>query len=272
MKRFLKLTLAFIVSTLLICSTSLPSKKVVSYADLSAPTSAYITNYANFIPKNKSKNNKLVESVVRLSFEVKSPFYEGPVSSATGFSVMYDEKENRSYIVTNNHFCEDQEGSLFPSRFTYQAHDTKLSSDPPPTGSLVVEDTVPGKDLCLMSTSGFIKPVKIAKKGYLPKQMEEVITVGAPSGVWPIIIDTYITNLVDRDIMQPDMRDGMDFILLSSVGFGGQSGSPVFNLKGQVIGVVFLNISNGNGVPSYGTVAIHSDELRQFLHKNDIDL
>lgn len=215
-------------------------------------------------------SKKTVESVVKLNFEVKAPYGSyHKMSSATGFSIAYDKDANVSFIVTNNHFCVSMfEMMPLTGRFYYEAFDDQLSANNSYNEKdMFVVGIDETKDLCLLVAVGYVRPVKIAPEKYKPSSMEPVRIIGAPSGIFPIIVDTYVSGTTSRDLLPEHMREGEDLILVSCVIVGGQSGSPIFNRRGQVIGVIFLGLNSGN-VPTYGSPAIPLSDLREFLDDN----
>jgi len=217
------------------------------------------------------KQNNLTKSVVKLSFEIKSPWGIVGHGSATGFSVAYDREKDKSYVITNDHFCQSlNEVFPVPGRFYYQTYDMIMVSNQKNTlKGVSILKTDPSKDLCLMVADGYVKPAKIASKKYKARQMDPVSFIGAPAGIFPIKLDTYLSSLVSRDILPSHMSEGNELYLLSEVAMGGHSGSPVFNKKGEVIGVLFLSLENSNG-RMYGSIAIPLGDLHEFLDKNSI--
>lgn len=234
----------------------------IAYASSISKNKEQVENFYNIDQKTES----VVAPVVKLTYYIGDRGF----SSATGFSIGYDKKRDISFIVTNNHFCEIY--NEFPVRGTfYYSNHKKTASmgNEDKDGVLIVASTDPSKDLCLMVANGFVKPANIAPKDYKVKQMEEVTTVGAPAGVWPIFLECRLSGLFTREFLPDYMQYGDDLYMLSIQLFGGQSGSPVYNKKGQVIGVVFMNLNNKLG-PVYGGLVIPLSDLHNFLDSTDI--
>jgi S1-C subfamily serine protease len=267
MNKYFKAIFAFLASSLLICTASTPENGMLSIIDNS--NSLTYSSNSDF-PDHQMISKKLIQPVVKLSFEVYTISGGMVVGSATGFSVAYDKAEDKSYVVTNDHFCNLTKEVPLPSRFFYEDSSTSLSgyvSDNVKYLQIIESD--PSKDLCIMLADGYIKPSKIAPSNYTIKQMEPVTIVGSPNGIFPIMLKSYISNRIERDILPPNMSEGEPLLLISEMILSGHSGSPVFNKNNKVIGVVFLNFNDNYG-PIYGGAAIPLSDLRNFLDENSI--
>ena len=182
------------------------------------------------------------------------------LSAATGFSVKYDIKNNESLIITNDHFCrtnlsdvsfliEDYSKSSFESKRSYL------------DGEIVL--TEPSLDLCLIKAEGYIRPATLASYSYTPRAFEEIYVIGSPSGNFPIIFDSYISNIISRKeiALGPMSPEGNSFLLISEQVFPGHSGSPVFTRDGEVIGIIF------GALKSYGGLAISVKDIYSILER-----
>ncbi len=214
------------------------------------------------------RQQQILSPVVKLSTILPINVQDGNgdvgtlLGSATGFSIKYDPSLNQSYIITNDHFCSDIIND--PILFLIVENSSKPRIEPPEDfsmGHVVYSD--PGKDLCLVITSGFIQPASLAGKDYIAKPMESITIVGGPSGTFPIIIDSYVSGHLDRsEILLGELAEGSNsFLFISGLIYPGHSGSPVYNKNGQVIGIVFA------ALPSYGCIAIQISDLYEFLNE-----
>jgi S1-C subfamily serine protease len=208
------------------------------------------------------KNQSLIEPVVKLSYIGPN----GPITSATGFSVQYDKIYNISYLITNDHFCSVM--YKYPGFFTYTKSDEILSNNIDPykimhqTANVIKTDS--SVDLCLMSVSGKIIPTSLENRDYSYETMEKTTSVGGPKGLFPIAVDSYITGLIEREFIGGDIRTGgKPFLLISQITYGGQSGSPIYNPKGKVIGVIFMQYRD-----NYGGIVIPLSDIHDFLESN----
>jgi len=186
-------------------------------------------------------------------------------TSASGFSIKYDPSSDRSYIVTNDHFCSSG-GPLSSIIIEVSSRDSLGSNSTDLAGEIVYTD--PSLDLCLIAAEGFVSPAIVADYGYNPMEFERVYVVGAPSGNFPIILETYISGFLDKSyIPLGDMAtEGFDHILISESTIPGHSGSAVYNEKGEVIGVIFASMG------SYGGIAISHRDVFEMLRDANISL
>jgi len=183
------------------------------------------------------------------------------LGSATGVSINYHKELNITFILTNHHFCEEfQSDPMLVMVIETSSHPRiNMPGDDMSIGKIIKSDS--GKDLCLIQTSGYIKPVKIAKKNTPLPEFESVFIIGGPTGIFPTIIDTYVSGRLSRSevMLEGLSADGDDFIFLSGLIFPGHSGSPVFNRNYKLVGLIFASM------PSYGALAISLEDIYTFL-------
>jgi hypothetical protein len=198
---------------------------------------------------------------------------DDPISGGgTGFYVKAP--SGKTYLITNNHVCEAGKRMSLVIRH----HNGKVTEFKPIIGD-------ESKDLCLLETTDQTKGLTVAThmekytKYHLfgnPKLFKWVHEEGE-------IFDTDNVPLIHhviRDISKPECDkpymsiSKMDFIFfeldvcmvnyksnLSNIrAFGGNSGSPLLNEYGEVVGVLFA----GNGETQYGFF-IPLETLQEFL-------
>lgn len=228
-------------------------------------------NYTSLMRPNED-GKRFISPVVKLNLEVDPETSDRRVVNiATGFSVQYDKNNNKSYIVSNNHFCKEVIDTLLPSHLFYEDSRTLMSQEIQySSGDAKIIATDPLKDLCLLTVDGYIRPAELVPDDYEVKQMDSVILVGAPGGVFPIVRQTHISNFHERDAFPDDMALGENLLLISDIVFPGQSGSPVFNTQGKVIGIISMSLSHRNGEKIYGGIAIPYQDLKEFLKKHKV--
>ena len=188
--------------------------------------------------------------------------YDGVLlGSATGVSVNYDKTLDITSILTNHHFCEEflDNQMLIMAIESSKKPRINMPNEDMSIGRVIKTD--PKLDLCLVQTDGYLKPVKIARKKTPLIEFESVFIVGGPTGIFPTIIDTYISGRLAREeVTLPGVNsDGNSFIFLSGLIFPGHSGSPVFNKKYELVGLIFAQLE------SYGALAISLEDIYIFL-------
>jgi S1-C subfamily serine protease len=194
-----------------------------------------------------------------------------PVGTASGFSIKYDKKIDTSYILTNDHFCNNPNPNSVVFLQTTQGVNGDLNS------AAIIEATVihsdPSYDLCLVSVPKYIRPAVLASSAEKVRPFDKLILVGAPAGVVPIILETYTSGyLTRRDGLMGRMTPiGGDFILVTGEIIGGHSGGPIFNKKGKVVGIIYCGRVM-DGVPIYGGLAIPISDVDLFLSKISFNL
>jgi len=148
---------------------------------------------------------------------------------ATGFSIMTTDVV--SFVLTNQHVCD-----MGPNA-TYTL---TLQSGHKVQATFVRAD--PFADVCLLKANAIIPPLTLAKQN--ASQGDRVVAVGGPAGVFPIIVDGIISGYYNMHMRHEPDEDGNFEIhfrsqVMSAPVYGGSSGSPVLNMDGEVIGIVF---------------------------------
>lgn len=179
--------------------------------------------------------------------------------AATGFAV------DSTHIVTAGHFCTA--GFEIVVKNVKTVKDVKFEMyEVGQDEQLYREDGLriiavdEKNDLCMIETNKKhnLIPVKISNKKVF-KIRDKVFTVGAPSFTFPIESEGFVSlPVIDSDSINLKGKT-----LLSLSIFKGNSGSPVFDDNGEVIGVIV------SGDRSYEQIAIATpvEPLRQFIQK-----
>lgn len=264
MEKISKALIAFVVLAISFISSAPKEGGIVKVIQNTTPE--FTTEYTSNFYRETKQIKDLLEPVVKIDFVVEFNGTEIVAATGTGFGIKYDRENDVSYVITNAHICNiaAASGIPLPHRFYFEDRDTMMN----PYVNEFSGDIFPivmdiGKDLCLMITNKYIRPASLADYGDV-HQMDSVKIIGAPNGVYPIIIDSYVSNLISRNIMGPQATEGRPLLFLSGLVFGGQSGSPIYNKQGKVIGVMFMNLSNEQG-PIYGAAAIPIDDVKDFI-------
>lgn len=158
--------------------------------------------------------------------------------AGTGFNV-----DPRGIIVTNHHVIEGARtiSIKFPGGRIYKV--TSRASKP-------------DFDLAVLRVSGEGLPAVPLAKGEMPSPGEKVCVVGNPLGLNNIVVEGRL-----KDYVTLKDRSERVFVIDAPV-YPGNSGSPVFNRRGEVVGVVFGRLHReANGKSEIAGVAISVREL-----------
>lgn len=217
-----------------------------------------------------SKKRDMLKPVVKLSMinldsrisSIPSSSWE-VIGSATGVSIGYDKEKNLSYILTNNHFCEDVFLSPLVAIILEDSSSPRINT---PLGDATIASVLKtsGKlDLCLLGMTGYIKPTTLANDEVVIDQFDKIYIIGGPTGIFPTILETFVSGHLNRDQVSLSglSQNGNDFIFISGIILPGHSGSPVYNKNNEMIGLVFAT------VPSYGALAIPINDIYNFVEE-----
>jgi hypothetical protein len=93
-------------------------------------------------------------------------------------------------------------------------------------------------DVAIFKVAGKELPVLKLSKDYQPRQGESIVVVGSPLGLETTISDGIISSI----------REENGLIQITAPVSPGSSGSPVFNTKGEVIGIATFLIEGGQNL------------------------
>lgn len=199
------------------------------------------------------------QSVVRI-------LSEGNDSSSTGSGFVIQNIPGEVLIVTNNHVVDNS-----PYSISVWVGDDELVD-------AQIVFTTPEKDLCVLRVEEKLSLKALVLSGEEPLQGAAVYAVGYP-GVADIFSDTdahtsdaaTITDGIIsavRSLTLEDYAEPVKLLQTNAAINAGNSGGPLFNTKGEVIGINTYGISNSQGV--FG--AIDVSELKALLAENNIKL
>ena len=172
-------------------------------------------------------------------------------SNALGSGIIIDET---GLILTAAHVVE-----------TANAIGVKLSTDEIVEAEIV--KTVPTADVALLKLKRVPPGLKVATLGNSDdlKVGNQVITIGSPFGVEHSLSVGYVSGKMKKGVVAGGEMVG--YIQTDAAINQGNSGGAMFNLKGEVIGIVSFILSQGGGFDGIG-FAIDINTTRKVLLEN----
>ena len=194
------------------------------------------------------------ESIFKILLLENNELYgEMPVGSGSGF--VFKTVGNKSYIMTNDHICSNSHDKILIQNTESQYSETGMTAE--------IIRTDPEKDLCIIATANSLKPIRIddSKEVFLG---QDLMIIGAPGGFYPhiskvIVSDKEFEKKIISSIFS-EMKLDYDTYLVSGDVFYGQSGSPILNDKGHVVGILFAKLGDNSGM------IIRSKEIIDFIN------
>jgi S1-C subfamily serine protease len=157
-------------------------------------------------------------------------FIKGRFSSGTGFVF------RPGVIATNKHVISMELIDHLQIRFPSAKDSGPFSAE------LIYED--PDRDLAFLSVRSKAAALSVARQ-HAFRRGEEVIVIGNPG----VTDEVVLKNAVSRGVVSTETTiNGHDYYQLGISINGGNSGGPVLNSTGQVIGIVTLKASEKEGI------------------------
>ena len=202
---------------------------------------------------------KAKDSVVRILAKY-------PDGYATGSGFVVKSSDSETLVVTNYHVVEGSPLSI----------SVWLGEEETMSASILVSSDQ--KDMCVLQLANpvSIKPVTLSSDG--AKQGEAVYAVGFPAAADYLSdkeahasTDSTITDGIIgavREITVSAHGTPTSVLQINAAINHGNSGGPLFNAKGEVVGITTYGINDSQGI--FG--AINVDELQAFLASNAISV
>jgi putative serine protease PepD len=192
---------------------------VVREANAEPVASTPQTNSVNAV--YRAARDAVVEITVAGAPE-EAPFGDGPQQRGQGSGFVYDA---RGHIVTNAHVVDNGEtftvtmrdGSRYPARL--------VGADPSTDLAVIKADAPVAK----------LKPLRLGDSAAV-RVGDTVIAIGSPFGLEQTVT-TGIVSALGREMMAPNDFAIDDSIQTDAAINHGNSGGPLLNLRGEVIGV-----------------------------------
>ena len=180
--------------------------------------------------------------------------------SGTGFIVSED-----GYIITNEHVIEDAYQGGYDVQVITYGGDTYTAE------IIGFEDE--GSDIAVLKIDATgLTPVKIGNSGDL-QVGEQIYAVGNPLGELTYTMTGGMVSALDREISTVDQSTGetntVNMFQIDAAVNGGNSGGPVYNSRGEVVGVVSAKYEDtgveglGFAIPINDAVDIANDLITQ---------
>ncbi len=193
----------------------------------------------------------------------------------TGTGACVSNKKNESYFITNNHVCkkalENKSHSVYG--LTGEGDKSYIVTNLSFNLKFEIIDADKSLDLCLLKANSNTRPLTLAKSSKFLERFDELHTVGAPSSNFPILQKTNFSGFLDRTSLtgiEHMMESPNEYLFLSEIIHPGQSGSPVFNDKLEMVGLIFSSMVKSKRSMTYGGIAIPVEDIRRFLKKNKV--
>jgi serine protease Do len=172
---------------------------------------------------------------------------KGKTSSGTGFLVKHD------VLATNAHVIEGE----FISNLEVRFPSAPPGQQGPLPAQLLYED--PRRDLAFLAIQSDLPAVEIAPT-YRFVKGEDITVIGNPGLGDEVVLE----NAISRGVLSSKtVIDGLNFVQLSAAVNPGNSGGPVFDSAGRVIGVVTLKSTKAEAL----TFCIPLEDLRTAIAK-----
>lgn len=171
---------------------------------------------------------------------------QGLISSGSGFYVA------ENWIVTNAHVLEVEFAENLRVDFPSQ-------TQRPPAANLQLRYIDYERDLAILQTDTRRKPLRLAD-GAAFHRGEDVVVIGSPTVSSLFVLD----NAVSRGVVSSEATiDGQRFLQLGASVNPGNSGGPVLNSGGEVVGMVAGRANAEEAL----TFCIPADEIAQAIQR-----
>ena len=176
----------------------------------------------------------------------ETPFGDGPQRRGQGSGFVYD---RQGHVVTNAHVVDDGQAFTVTMRDGSRYDATLVGSDPSTDLAVIKVDAPAAK----------LKPLRLGDSSSL-RVGDTVVAIGSPFGL-DQTVTTGIVSALGREMMAPNNFAIDNTIQTDAAINHGNSGGPLLNLRGEVIGVNAQIRSESGGNDGVG-FAIPSDTVK----------
>ena len=204
-------------------------------------------NAQSLAPPPASDGTRLTTAQIVQRWEPSVALIKGKTSSGTGFLVKH------GVVATNAHVVEGE----FISNLEVRFPSAPQGKQGPLPAQLLYEDHK--RDLAFLAISSDLPAVEIAP-AYKFLKGDDITVIGNPGLGDEIVLE----NAISRGVLSSKtVIDGQNFIQLSAAVNPGNSGGPVFDSTGRVIGVVTLKSTKAEAL----TFCIPLEDLQAAVAK-----
>lgn len=198
------------------------------------------------IPTKNCSNCEL-EGAPRESFVQIRGSVEDHQFVASG--IIINHNDNSTVILTAKHVCKEDEKNV--TLVALDIDENEYSVD--------VLATSKNTDLCLLASKGLIARPSVKVSSTRPKIGEKYFNLAAPLGLFAKQMIPIFAGYYDGRVSIAEQEKPID--VYSIPGFGGSSGSAIFNDKWEVVGVVSM------GIPAFPNVmlSVDYDSIHNFV-------
>jgi len=226
---------------------ALPASSTGAVSDGSHSVAQPEPNSQGLAAAPASSGSPLTTAQIVARWEPSVALIRGKTSSGTGFLV------RRGVIATNAHVIGDEFISNLEVRFPSAPSD----KHGPLPAELLYEDKK--RDLAFLAVSSDLPAVEIAPT-YKFVKGEDITVIGNPGLGDEVVLE----NAISRGVLSSKtVIDGQNFVQLSASVNPGNSGGPVFDSAGRVIGVVTLKSTKAEAL----TFCIPLEDLQAAMAK-----
>ena len=163
--------------------------------------------------------------------EASIAFIEGPIGTGTGFLIQ------DGLVATNRHVIEDQLIEQLQIHFP----SAPVGEQGPLAAELIYKDS--DKDLAFLKVKTSLAPLTTPAQ-HTFRRGQAVIVIGNPG-----VENQVLKNAVNTGVLSTEVTvDGQEYYQIGISINGGNSGGPVLNMSGQVLGVATLGWKGTDGL------------------------
>jgi S1-C subfamily serine protease len=193
-------------------------------------------SYKQILPRSSFVKLERDLNIKTCTEDTEDAYCEEQSFSAVASGVVIQNTLKGSYILTAAHVCDDSDivaqfSSLPNTKFSFKFRAITLDDD---RKTIIIVNFNVKHDVCVVwAENMFVKPVVISPSA--PEPGDRVLNIAAPLGIFSKNMVPIFEGFYNGD-------DEHERAVYSLPAFGGSSGSPIVNEKGELIGMVHSTI------------------------------